>query len=52
MDSEYRTVNDFVSNTGQGLIEEGQDITEIVKKNSPTITFQTLLWEIETLKGH
>jgi hypothetical protein len=39
MDSEYRTANDFDSNTGQRSIEEGQDITEIVIKNSSTIAF-------------
>jgi hypothetical protein len=39
MDSEYRATNDFDSNTGQGSIEEGQDITEIVIKFSPTIAF-------------
>jgi hypothetical protein len=32
MESEYKNAHDFVTNTGQGLMDEGKDITEIVKK--------------------
>ena len=32
MESEYKNAHDFVNNTGQGLMDEGKDITEIVKK--------------------
>jgi len=35
MEAEYRTAHDFVHNTGQGLMDEGQDITDIVKKICP-----------------
>jgi len=35
MEAEYRTAHDFVHNTGQGLMDEGQDITDIVKKMCP-----------------
>jgi hypothetical protein len=35
MEGEYKKAFDFVTNTGQGLIEEGKDITEIVKKMCP-----------------
>jgi hypothetical protein len=33
--AEYKKAFDFVTNTGQGLMEDGQDITEIVKKMCP-----------------
>jgi hypothetical protein len=32
MESEYKNAHDFVTNTGQGLMDEGKDITEIMKK--------------------
>ncbi len=32
MASEYKNAHDFVNNTGQGLMDEGKDVTEIVKK--------------------
>jgi hypothetical protein len=35
MEGEYKEAFDFVNNTGQGLMDEGQDITEIVKKLCP-----------------
>ncbi len=35
MEAEYKRANDFVVNTGQGLLEEGKDITQYVKKLCP-----------------
>ena len=35
MEAEYKRANDFVMNTGQGLLEEGKDITQYVKKLCP-----------------
>ena len=35
MEADYKKAYDFVSNTGQGLMEEGKDITEYVKKLCP-----------------
>jgi hypothetical protein len=35
MEAEYKCANDFVMNTGQGLLEEGKDITQYVKKLCP-----------------
>jgi hypothetical protein len=35
MEGEYKKAFDFVTNTGQGLMDEGKDITEIVKKMCP-----------------
>jgi hypothetical protein len=35
MEGEYKNAFDFVTNTGQGLMNEGKDITEIVKKMCP-----------------
>ena len=35
MEADYKKAFDFVSNTGQGLMEEGKDITEYVKKLCP-----------------
>jgi hypothetical protein len=32
MESEYKKAHDFVTNTGQGLMDEGNDTTKIVKK--------------------
>jgi hypothetical protein len=30
MESEYKNAHDFMNNTGQGLMDEGKDIIEIV----------------------
>jgi hypothetical protein len=35
MEGEYKKAFDFVTNTGQGLMDEGKDVTEIVKKMCP-----------------
>jgi hypothetical protein len=35
MEGEYKKAFDFVSNAGQGLMEEGKDIIKIVKKICP-----------------
>ena len=35
MEAEYKAAFDFVTNTGQGLMDEGKDITEYVKKLCP-----------------
>jgi len=35
MEGEYKKAFDFVNNTGQGLMEDGQDITDIMKKMCP-----------------
>jgi hypothetical protein len=35
MEGEYKKAFGFVTNTGQGLMEDGQDVTEIVKKMCP-----------------
>ena len=35
MEADYKKAFDFVSNTGQGLMDEGKDITEYVKKLCP-----------------
>ncbi len=35
MEADYKKAYDFVSNMGQGLMEEGKDITEYVKKLCP-----------------
>ncbi len=35
MEADYKKVYDFVSNTGQRLMEEGKDITKYVKKLCP-----------------
>jgi hypothetical protein len=35
MEADYKKAYDFVSNTGQGLMEEGKNITEHVKKLGP-----------------
>jgi len=35
MEGEYKKAFDFVSNTGQGLMDDGEDITETVKKMCP-----------------
>jgi hypothetical protein len=35
MEGEYKKAFDFVTNTGQGLMDKGKDITEIVKKMCP-----------------
>ncbi len=32
MEYEYKNAHDFVNNTGQGLMDEGKDVTEIVFK--------------------
>jgi hypothetical protein len=29
MESEYKNAHDFVTNTGQSLMDEGKDVTEI-----------------------
>jgi len=34
-EGEYKKAFDFVNNTGQGLMEDGQDITDIMKKMCP-----------------
>ncbi len=35
METDYKKAYDYVSSTGQGLMEEGKDITEYVKKLCP-----------------
>jgi hypothetical protein len=35
MEADYKKAFDFITNTGQGLMDEGNDITEYVKKLSP-----------------
>jgi hypothetical protein len=35
MEGEYKKAFNFVTNTGQGLMEERKDITEVVKKICP-----------------
>ncbi len=35
MEADYKKAFDFVTNTGQGLMDEGKDITEYVKKLCP-----------------
>ena len=35
MEGEYKKAFDFVNNTGQGLKDEGKDITDTVKKMCP-----------------
>ncbi len=35
MEEEYKKAFNFVTNTGQGLMEEEKDLTEIVKKMCP-----------------
>lgn len=35
MQEKYKTAYDFIGNTGQGLMDEGKDITKYVKKLCP-----------------
>jgi len=45
MEGEYKKAFDFVNNTGQGLMEDRQDITDIVKKMYP------YFYELDSIMG-
>jgi hypothetical protein len=46
MEGEYKKAFNFVNDTGQGLMEEGKYITEIVKKMCP------YFYELDPIMGN